>query len=180
MSWKWAQIAEKPLRALVPVPFKPSTSLYRGKYPALITMEGNLKSEPQWSNITDPQSEAYGAMLKALDLGADSTVILNRIGVSEFDGEVPDVHSQRVNLVTNIKPRCFLRVTSYMVSDVILIQGTTIGEAADQYLEWLESCEISIERNGEFPDRQSKPYAVITAGQVFDTVSVKALILARH
>lgn len=138
---------------------------------------GNLKSEPQQLN----QPEAYSAMLKALDLGAESTVILNRISVSKVDGEVPDVHSrQRVNLVTNIKPRCFLRVTSYMVSDVILIQGTTIGEAADQYLEWLESCEISIERNDEFPDRQSKPYAVITAGQVSDTVSVKALISARY
>ena len=144
-------------------------------------MEGNHKSEPQQSDITDPQPEAFSAMLKALDLGAESAVILNRISVSQIDEEVPDVHSRRrVNIVTNIKPRCFLRVTSYMISDVILIQGATIGEAADLYLEWLESCEISIERNGEFPDRQSKPYAVITAGQVSDTVSVKALISARY
>ncbi len=181
MSWKWAQIVDKPLRALVPIPFKPSTSLHWGKYPALITMEGNLKSEPQQSDTTDPQPEAYSAILKALDLGAESTVILNRISLSKIDREVPDVHSrQRVNLITNIKPRCLLRVTSYMVSDVILIQATTIWEAADQYLEWLESCEISIERNGEFPDRQSKPYAVVTAGQVSDTASVKALISARY
>lgn len=172
MSWKWAQIVGRPLRTLVPTPFKPPTSLYLGKYPALITVEES-------SSNSDTQTEPYGAMLKALHLKGDSPLILNCINVSKV--EVPDVQSShREYLVIDIEPQCFLRVTSYMVSDMILIQESTIEQAADRYLEWLESCTISIKCNDDFPDRHLKPYVVITAEQAPDTVNVKALISAKY
>lgn len=181
MSWEWIQIVNKPPRAFFSLPSVPSLSFCPGEYPALITIEEDLNSRGPWREIVNSRPKPHSAIFNSLELEEESRVLLNRIILSNVDEAKPDNHlGQQEYLVTNIKPSCFLRVVSYMVSDVILIQGTTIKEAADRYSEWLESCRLSIELNSDHPGRQSKPFAVVMAGQGMKVVAAKAYILSKY
>ena len=105
-------------------------------------------------------------------------MILNRINYTSFDEEIPQHETHRAECpIVDIEPSSFLRITSYMVSDIILIQGATIAEAVDKYFEWMRSCQTSLKRNVNFPD---KPYAVINAAQMSETGDIKFYVLNRY
>ena len=181
MTWKWIQVTKRPLRASVPSSFRPPTTFARGGFPALITIEGNICSKPQWCHNSDPQLRPGSATLDLSQLEGTSSVILNRINTTSFDEEIPPHDQHRVERpIVDMEPSSFLRATSYMVSDIILIQDATIPEVVDKYFHWMRSCQISLERNLEFPDRRSKPYAVISASQTFETGDIKSYVLNRY
>ena len=179
MTWKWIQVTKRPLRASVPSSFRPPTTFAREEFPALITVEGSIHSGPQWSHNSDSQPRPGSATLAPTQLEWPSPIILNRINFTSFDEELPQYEPHRAERpIVDIEPSSFLRITSYMISDIILIQGATIAEAVDKYFEWMRSCQASLKRVVDFLD---KPYAVISAAQkMFETDDIKFYALNRY
>lgn len=114
------------------------------RFPSLVTFS---QAVPSWLNFgqhfdTKPQSMCSAAIKDVGDTEG-FTLWVNVLDLSEPRlADENKVNGWDCFHIEYLEPQTLILRISYRMSDVIIITGENLDEAADQYLVWLHSCRI--------------------------------------
>lgn len=138
----------------------------RSYSPSMITFS---QSVPNWLRLgkeyTTRSQNVCSATIKSIDNPENLTLWINVLDMSYGPQPTANVDSRLDGVpLKGQDPLYFIPRVSYKLSDVVVIIGENLEEAADQYILWLHSCKGVFENTQ--PSTAIKPYAFVVVRDI--------------